>query len=166
MWPTALLQSLEKNGGHYRYSSIPLTKIHLYSTLSSEIEPTGNILYVYISAIIGLFILLIACINFMNLSTAQSAGRAKEVGVRKVIGSGRRNLIKQFLTESMLTAFIAYIFCIALIILLLPLLNQLSGKEISLTPDLVIWLFPALLGVALICGLLAGAYPAFVLVFI
>ena len=99
----------------------------------------------------------------MNLSTAQSAGRAKEVGVRKVIGSGRRNLIKQFLTESMLTAFIAYILCIALIYLLLPLLNQLSGKEISLTTDLVVWLFPALLGVALICGLLAGAYPAFVL---
>ncbi len=154
---------LAKNGGHYKYSSIPLTKIHLYSTLSSEIEPTGNILYVYISAIIGLFILLIACINFMNLSTAQSAGRAKEVGVRKVMGSGRHNLIKQFLTESMLTAFIAYIFCIALIILLLPLLNRFSGKEISLTADLVIWLFPALLGVALICGLLAGAYPAFVL---
>ena len=154
---------LEKNGGHFKYASIPLTKIHLYSTLSSEIEPTGNILYVYISAIIGLIILLIACINFMNLSTAQSAGRAKEVGVRKVIGSGRRNLIKQFLTESMLTAFIAYISCIALIYLLLPLLNQLSGKEISLTTDLVVWLFPALLGVALICGLLAGAYPAFVL---
>jgi len=154
---------LERNGGHFRYSSIPLTKIHLYSTLSSEIEPTGNILYVYISAIIGLFILLIACINFMNLSTAQSAGRAKEVGVRKVIGSGRRNLIKQFLTESILTAFIAYVFCIVLIILLLPLLNQLSGKEISLTTGLVVWLFPALLGVALIFGLLAGAYPAFVL---
>ena len=154
---------LEKNGGHYKYSSIPLTKIHLYSTLSSEIEPTGNVRYVYISAIIGLFILLIACINFMNLSTAQSAGRAKEVGVRKVIGSGRRNLIKQFLTESMLTAFIAYVLGIALIIFLLPLLNQLSGKEISLTTGLVVWLFPALLGVALICGLLAGSYPAFVL---
>ena len=154
---------LEKSGGHYRYSSIPLTKIHLYSTLPSEIEPTGNILYVYISAIIGLFILLIACINFMNLSTAQSAGRAKEVGVRKVIGSGRANLVRQFLTESLLTAFIAYIFCIALILLLLPLLNRLSGKEIVLTTGMLVWLFPALLGVALVCGLLAGAYPAFVL---
>jgi putative ABC transport system permease protein len=154
---------LEKKGGHFRYASIPLTKIHLYSQLSSEVEPSGNIDYVYISAIIGLLILLIACINFMNLSTAQSAGRAKEVGVRKVIGSGRANLVKQFLTESMLTALVAFILSIALIILLLPLLNQLAGKEISLASGLFTWLFPALLCVALICGLLAGAYPAFVL---
>src|SRR5690242_5854079 len=72
---------LEKKGDYFKYASIPLTKIHLYSQLSSEVEPSGNIEYVYISAIIGLLILLIACINFMNLSTAQSAGRAKEVGV-------------------------------------------------------------------------------------
>ena len=154
---------LEKKGDYFKYSSIPLTKIHLYSPLSSELEPSGNIQYVYISAIIGLFILLIACINFMNLSTAQSAGRAKEVGVRKVIGSGRSNLVRQFLTESLLTALVAYIFSIVLILVLLPLLNQLAGKEMTLPTGLSVWLFPALLGVALICGLLAGAYPAFVL---
>jgi putative ABC transport system permease protein len=154
---------LEKKGDYFKYASIPLTKIHLYSQLSSEVEPSGNIEYVYISAIIGLLILLIACINFMNLSTAQSAGRAKEVGVRKVIGSGRANLVRQFLTESLLTALVAFIFSIALIILLLPLLNQLSGKDITLASHIFTWLFPALLGVALICGLLAGAYPAFVL---
>ncbi len=154
---------LAKKGGYFKYSSIPLTKIHLYSTLSSEIEPSGNIRYVYISAIIGLFILLIACINFMNLSTAQSSRRAKEVGVRKVMGSGRPNLIRQFLIESLLTALLAFIFSVALIISLLPLLNQLTGKEISLANGLSTWLFPALLGVAVICGLLAGAYPAFVL---
>ncbi len=157
------ISGIEKNGGYFKYSSIPLTKIHLYSPLSSEVEPSGNIQYVYISAIIGLLILLIACINFMNLSTAQSAGRAKEVGVRKVIGSGRANLIRQFLTESLLTAMAAFIFSIVLIILLLPLLNQLSGKEINLASGLYMWLFPALLCVALICGLLAGIYPAFVL---
>jgi putative ABC transport system permease protein len=154
---------LEKKGGHFRYASIPLIKIHLYSQLSSEVEPSGNIDSVYISAIIGLLILLIACINFMNLSTAQSAGRAKEVGVRKVIGSGRANLVKQFLTESMLTALVAFILSIALTILLLPLLNQLTAKEISLASGLFTRLFSALLCVALICGLLAGAYPAFVL---
>ena len=154
---------LEKKGDHFKYSSIPLFKIHLYSALSSELEPSGNIQYVYISAIIGLIILLIACINFMNLSTAQSAGRAKEVGVRKVIGSGRQNLVRQFLTESMLTALVAFIFSIVLIVGLLPLLNQLASKEINLVTGLSAWLFPALLGVALICGLLAGAYPAFVL---
>jgi len=154
---------LEKKGDYFRYSSIPLTKIHLYSRLSSELEPSGNIQLVYISAIIGLFILLIACINFMNLSTAQSAGRAKEVGVRKVIGSGRPNLIRQFLTESLLTAFVAFIFSLGLIVILLPILNQLAGKEIRLGNDSPIWLFPALFGVASVCGLLAGAYPAFVL---
>ncbi|MEO8110885.1 MAG: ABC transporter permease [Ginsengibacter sp.] len=154
---------LEKKGDHFKYASIPLTKIHLYSSLSSELEPSGNIQYVYISAIIGLFILLIACINFMNLSTAQSAGRAKEVGVRKVIGSGRANLVRQFLIESLLTAIVAYILSIVLIIILLPALNQLAGKEMALSTNLYVWLFPALLGVAMICGLLAGVYPAFVL---
>ncbi|MEP7267338.1 MAG: FtsX-like permease family protein [Saprospiraceae bacterium] len=154
---------LEKKGGYFRYSSIPLTKIHLYSSLSSELEPSGNIQYVYISAIIGLIILLIACINFMNLSTAQSAGRAKEVGVRKVVGSGRANLITQFLAESLLTATVAFIFSVVLVVALLPLLNQLAGKEMTLSTGLSAWLFPALLGVALICGLLAGAYPALVL---
>lgn len=153
---------LERKGDHFKYASIPLTKIHLYSQLS-EVEPSGNIQYVYISAIIGLLILLIACINFMNLSTAQSAGRAKEVGVRKVIGSSRISLVRQFLTESLLTALIAFILSIVLIILLLPLLSQLSGKEIHLASGLHMWLFPALLCVALISGLLAGIYPAFVL---
>ncbi len=154
---------LEKKGDYFKYSSILLNKIHLYSQLSSEVEPSGNIEYVYISAIIGLLILMIACINFMNLSTAQSAGRAKEVGVRKVMGSGRATLVRQFLTESLLTAIVAFIFSIVLIILLLPLLNQLSGKEIYLAFGLYTWLFPALLCVALVCGLLAGIYPAFVL---
>ena len=154
---------LEKKGDHFKYSSIPLTKIHLYSELSSELEPSGNIQYVYISAIIGLFILLIACINFMNLSTTQSAGRAKEVGVRKVIGSRRSNLIRQFLIESLLTALVAFIFSLILIIVLLPLLNQFTGKEITLVTGSPAWLFPALLSVALICGLLAGTYPAFIL---
>jgi len=154
---------LEKKGDYFKYSSILLPKIHLYSQLSSELEPSGNIQYVYISAIIGLFILLIACINFMNLSTAQSVGRAKEVGVRKVIGSGRMNLIRQFLTESLLTTLVAFIFSVVMIIVMLPMLNQLAGKEMALNTGLSAWLFPALLGVALIFGLLAGAYPAIVL---
>lgn len=154
---------LEKKGGHFRYTSLPLTQIHLSSPLSSEIEPSGNIEYVYISAIIGLFILLIACINFMNLSTAQSTGRAKEVGVRKVIGSGRGNLIRQFLTESVLTAMVAFVFSLLLVVVLLPLLNQLAGKEISVFSSAYLWMLPAILGIALICGLLAGVYPAFVL---
>ncbi|MES3016590.1 MAG: ABC transporter permease [Bacteroidota bacterium] len=156
------IAELEKKGDYFRYSSIPLTDIHLKSELS-ELEPAGNIQYVYISAIIGLIILIIACINFMNLSTAQSAGRAKEVGVRKVIGSGRQNLVRQFLTESLLTAVVAFVISGFLAAGLLPLLNKLAGKEIILLDWSHLWLLPALLGVALICGLLAGAYPAFVL---
>lgn len=154
---------LEKKGGYFKYSTIPLTQIHLNSILSSELEPSGNIQYVYISAIIGLIILLIACINFMNLSTTRSAGRAKEIGVRKVVGSGRLNLIIQFLAESLLTGIVAFVLSLGIIILLLPYLNQLSGKEITLNLSIVLWLFPALLGVALISGLMASIYPAFIL---
>ena len=154
---------LTKKGDHYRYTSIPLTKIHLYSKLPSEIEPTGNIQYVYIFAIIGLFILLIACINFMNLSTARSAGRAKEVGVRKVIGSNRSNLIKQFLTESLLTSLFAFGLALLLAICLLPYLNELSGKDLTLYAISSLWLFPCLVLVAVATGLLAGSYPAFFL---
>ncbi len=154
---------LEKKGGYFKYSTIPLTQIHLNSTLSSELEPSGNIQYVYISGIIGLIILLIACINFMNLSTARSAGRAKEIGVRKVVGSGRPNLILQFLTESLLTGIVAFVLSVGIIILLLPYLNQLAGKEITLYSSIIFWLLPGLLCVALLSGLLASIYPAFVL---
>lgn len=154
---------LEKKGDYFKYSSIPLTRIHLYSKLSSELEPPGNSQFVYIAGVIGLIILLIACINFMNLSTARSAGRAREVGVRKVVGSGRSNLILQFLTESLLTGIIAFILSVCIIFLLLPYLNQLAGKEISLYSPSAFWLLPGLLLVALISSLLASVYPAFIL---
>jgi putative ABC transport system permease protein len=153
---------LEKKGEYFKYTSIPLTKIHLHSTLPSEIEPTGNIQYVYIFSVIALFILLIACVNFMNLSTARSANRSKEVGIRKVIGSDRFNLIKQFLTESVLTSLLAFLFAFLLSACLLPYLNQLSGKEISLNAT-TIWLVPFLALIAVFTGLLAGSYPAFFL---
>lgn len=154
---------LEKKGEYFKYTSIPLTKIHLYSTLPSEIEPTGNIEYVYIFSVVGLFILLIACINFMNLSTARSANRSKEVGVRKVVGSGRSNLIKQFLIESVLTSLLAFVLALLLSMCLLPYLNQLSGKEIILNAAAIFWTLPCLLLVTLFTGLLAGSYPAFFL---
>ena len=155
------IADLEQKGDHFRFVAIPLTKIHLYSTLTNEEEPSGNIEYVYIFIVIAVFILLIACVNFMNLSTARSAGRSKEVGVRKVLGSSKATLIYQFLTESVITSFIALAIAVVIAIMLLPYFNQLSGKQIALNFISQQWLLPVLLGTTLIIGIFAGIYPAF-----
>lgn len=154
---------LEKKGDLFKYSSIPLTRIHLNSPLTNEIEPSGNSQYIYVFVIIAVFILLIACVNFMNLSTARSAGRSKEVGVRKVLGSDRYSLMMQFLTESVLTSFIALIIALLITVLFLPYFNQLSGKEIELGLFSNVLLLPSLLLITIIVGILAGLYPAFFL---
>ncbi|MBE7179063.1 MAG: ABC transporter permease, partial [Mucilaginibacter polytrichastri] len=154
---------LEGKGDYFRYGSIALKDIHLRSPLSTETEPAGNIQYVYIFLLTGLFILAIACVNFMNLSTARSAGRSKEVGIRKVLGSNRGRLIRQFLTESVLTSFIALLLAVVMVVLLLPLLNQIADKEINL---LQLWspvTLPVLILSIIFVGLLAGFYPAFYL---
>jgi len=139
-----------------------LTSIHLYSDLSVEIEPNGDMAYVYIFSSIAIFILLIACINFMNLSTARSASRAKEVGIRKVLGSYRSHLIKQFLTESILLTFLAIILSLVLVTLSMDFFNDLSGKNLSIpwASDLLI---PIMLLGGLMLGVIAGIYPAFYL---
>ena len=155
------LASLEEKGDHFRFVTIPLTKIHLYSSIPVEQEPSGNIQYVYIFIIIAIFILLIACVNFMNLSTARSAGRSKEVGVRKVLGSNRTTLVYQFLTESVITSFIALIIALFMAALILPYFNQLSGKQITLNLFTDVWILPCLLFTTLIIGVMAGIYPAF-----
>ncbi|RBL88081.1 ABC transporter permease [Chitinophaga flava] len=154
------IAELERSGGHFRYDVLPLTKIHLYSPFTNEVEPTGNIQYIYIFGVVAVFILLMACVNFMNLSTARSAGRSKEVGVRKVLGSQRRNLVAQFLTESVLTSMIALLFAIALAWALLPYLNQVAGKTITVALLFNRWLLPGMLLTIVIVGLLAGSYPA------
>lgn len=155
------IADLESKGDHFKYVSIPLTKIHLYSSLTDELEPSGNVQYVYIFIVIAVFILLIACVNFMNLSTARSAGRSKEVGVRKVLGSSRGTLIYQFLTESILTSFIALVIALVFAELIIPYFNQFSGKQISLNLLSDALLIPGLLASTLIIGILAGIYPAF-----
>lgn len=141
----------------------PLGDIHLKSHLDYEIEPNSDISVVYIFSIVGFLILIIACINFMNLATARSSKRAREVGMRKVLGAGRPQLIKQFLGESLLITFIAVIISILLINLLLPLFNGLADKSLSFhvitRPDLLV----VLILVGLFVGLLAGLYPAFFL---
>lgn len=157
------LNDLEHNGGHLKYAAMPLTKIHLYSTLTNEAEPSGNKQYVYIFIFVAIFILIIACINFMNLSTARSESRSKEVGIRKVLGSGRFPLIAQFLTESLLTSFIALLLAVAFALLLLPLLNDFLGKKMTLLLLGGKWMVLVLLLTTVVVGLLAGSYPAFIL---
>ena len=157
------LSDFKKGGGYIRASLTPLTAIHLHSNKQGELDGNGNAEYVYIFSGIALMILLIACVNFMNLSTARSSNRAKEVGVRKVLGSLRANLIQQFLTESFLISFVALVIAILMAWLLLPYFNQLAGKEINaaalLQPNMVL----SLIVLMLIVGLLAGSYPAFFL---
>lgn len=140
-----------------------LTDVHLHSHTDSEIEPTSDIRYVYFFSAIALFILVIACINYMNLTTARSAKRAKEVGMRKVVGAQRGQLIRQFLTESLLYTVIALLVSFTFVLATLPLLNSLSGKNL-LFGDL---LSPAFIGiivtVTLVTALVSGCYPAFFL---
>ena len=154
---------MAKNGDFVRFVCVPLTSIHLYSTLSQEQEPSGSITYVYMSVIIAILILLIACVNFMNLSTALAAGRAREIGMRKVLGSNRKALIYQFLTESVITAFVALGFALLIALLFLPYFNQLTGKNITLGLFSGIWQLPCLLIISMITGILAGLYPALVM---
>ena len=156
-------KDLKNSTNHFIYPVMPLTDIHLNSNKSYEFEVNGNITYVYIFSVIALFILLIACVNFMNLSTARSSNRAKEVGIRKVAGSTRSALITQFLTESVLTSFLSLLLAIGLAALLLPLFNQLAGKQMAVWTLFSTWLMPVLLALIVVVGCVAGSYPAFYL---
>ena len=157
------LEDFFKAGNSIGFSLTPLTAIHLHSNKTSELEANGSIQYVYIFTAVAVFILLIACVNFMNLSTARSSNRAKEVGIRKVLGSLRGNLVSQFMMESLLISFIAMVLAVGLAYLLLPVFNQLSGKQMSIGLFSRGWLAPAMVGLVVIVGVLAGSYPAFFL---
>ena len=151
----------QEAGNGYIYSLQPIGDIHLTSNMDAEIKPNGNIMYVYIFISIAGFILLIAGINFVNLATAKSAERAKEVGLRKVMGSDRLHLVFQFLTESTFITFVSLFLGVAFIQLALPFFNELAGKTLELglfTNQLTI---PALFLFVLLVGVLAGLYPAF-----
>jgi len=139
----------------------PVTDIYLHSDLDNEIAPNGNITYLYILGSIALFVLLIACINFMNLSTARSLKRAKEVGVRKVLGAEKRSLVYQFLGESTLMSCLALLLSLIIAYLVLPYFNNLTQKNISLFDQPGIWIWIILLTIG--TGLLSGIYPAFYL---
>src|SRR6185437_12519963 len=159
----ASVADLNKAGNHFRYLIYPLTDVHLHSNKSYELEANGNIQFVYIFSIIAVLILLIACVNFMNLSTARSANRAREVGIRKVAGSTKGHLILQFLTESVLLSLFSLVLALGIAVLLLPMFNALAGK--SLHPDILFSgrFLLILIGLVLLVGCLAGSYPAFYL---
>jgi putative ABC transport system permease protein len=141
----------------------PLTDIHLHSDFENDLGPSGDVRYVYIFGAIALFMLLIACINFMNLSTAGASKRAREVGIRKVMGSVKSTLIGQFLLESILLTTVALVLAVVIVMVALPFFNELADKNLTLSFTEVPWLLPGLLLLGLVVGILAGSYPAFFL---
>lgn len=161
--PTFNYHKFEESGNYIRFSLTPLTDIHLHSNRQRELGVNGNMQYIYIFAAIAVFILVLACINFMNLSTARSASRAREVGVRKVLGSARKYLVAQFLSESVMVTVGAATIAVLMAWATLPLFNQISGKSIVITAHTLTWLLPAMLAIIAVVGVLAGAYPAFYL---
>lgn len=140
-----------------------LTDIHLYSDFAFDLSPHGDIRNLYLFGAIALFMLFIACINFMNISTAGASKRAKEVGVRKVMGSNKEDLIWQFLLESVLLALFSLGLAVILVVLALPLFNQIADDQLNLNTLPMQWLVPGLLLFGLVVGTLAGSYPAFFL---
>ncbi|QSE99403.1 ABC transporter permease [Fulvivirga lutea] len=156
-------KSSEETGNYMRFSSIALTDIHLNSQdRSGDFNENGDIRNIYILAIVGLFLVVMAVVNFMNLSTAQSLKRAKEVGIRKTVGSNRFGLVRQFLVESELIASVSVILALILAVTMLPFFNQLGGTSLTIPFDSILfWLIVVLS--TLILGLLAGIYPALVI---
>lgn len=152
-----------ENAGNYSPFLQPLTSIHLHSQLWRELSVNSDIDRVYLLSAIAFFILLIVCINYMNLATARSASRAKEVGVRKVAGAHRGALIRQLLVESVLLSLLALLLAVAVAHLALPAFNQLVGSRLTFDPLGDGWLLPAMVGLSVLVGVAAGSYPALVL---
>ena len=157
------LKEFRKQGNDVGLFVQPMLDIHLKSDLADEITPNGNIQYLYIFGLIALFIILLACINFMNLSTARSASRAKEVGIRKTIGAFRSRLVFQFIAESILYAFLSTLLALAIISLALGGFNVLAGKQLTLAIFSNPLVIATLLLFTIIIGIVAGSYPAFYL---
>jgi len=157
------LEQFEAAGNSYGYRLLPLKDIHLHSGLRFNIEPPGNTLYVYLFLGAAILILVIAGINFMNLATAQSSSRAREVGIRKVVGSRKPQLIAQFLTEAVVLSLLSLVVALILVQVLLPSYNNLIQMNLDFHVFGRSWILPVLLLFAVGLGLFSGAYPAFVL---
>ena len=161
-WEQVTGTNIEESFGRgikYGFFLQPITDIHLDSDLEGELEPGGNVGYIYIFSLIAVLLIIVASINFINLTTAQSSTRAREVGIRKVAGSTRIKLVTQFLTESVLLSFIALLIGVAFAGSLLPYFNTLAGKELSFNFIQNKSLIPSLLIIGLVVGLLSGSYP-------
>jgi putative ABC transport system permease protein len=163
MYEKYMAEIFEKIGISIKYQLEPIADIHLNSTNVQEPEPTGSMAYVIIFGIVAVFLILIAAMNYMNLATARSTKRAREVGLRKVVGSHRGSLIAQFLTESTFITIISLGLSIVLLVLLLPKFNDLAGKnftlDVLLSPAIVL----SIIGVVVLVGIFGGSYPAFYL---
>jgi putative ABC transport system permease protein len=157
------IQQFEDSGNSYGYKVQKLTDIHLHSDLQYELEPNGNPLYVYVFLVAAILMLAMAAVNFMNLATARSTTRAREVGLRKVVGSRRRQLIIQFLTESVLLSLISLVAAVALVYLFLPGYDNMIQLALQFDIFSKSWIIPVLIAFAVLVGVAAGSYPAFVL---
>ena len=154
-------ERLKAVGGSVKLSLQPLRDIHLRSQLEAELGGNGNIMYVFLFSGIALLVLLMACFNFINLTTARSARRALEVSVRKTFGGARGQLIVQFLGEAALCSLLAALLATVLVATALPAFNDLTGQNLSSGGAVYLWLIPAIIGFSLLVGVLAGSFPAF-----
>ncbi|MCW3088420.1 MAG: FtsX-like permease family protein [Sediminibacterium sp.] len=153
-----------KAAGFYKKQFLTaLTDIHLRARIPENVTPSGSLTYLYILGSVALFALLIACINFMNLSTARSSKRSTEVGIRKVLGANKSSLIRQFLGESLLMSVIAFVLAILFTQLCLPAFSTASGKDLHLSFTEHVWILAGFFVLSIVTGLLAGIYPAFYL---
>ncbi|MFC2133184.1 ABC transporter permease [Bacteroidota bacterium] len=150
----------EEETAEFAYLLQPLTDIHLYSHMYEELELNGDISYIYIFSAIAVFILILAAVNFINLSTARSSNRAKEVGIRKTLGSFRSQIVKQFLAESTVFSFLALFIAIIFVYLFLPSFNELVSRQMSILYLLNIDVIITVLGITLLLGLFSGIYPS------
>lgn len=155
------MEEFRNSGNAVGFSLFPMTDIHLASNKDSDLEANGDIKYVFIFSAVGLFILILACINFMNLATARSANRAKEVGVRKAMGARKKQLINQFISEALLISVLAFLIAYLISFLAIPSFNTLAAKELVFSNLLDTTFVLFMLGVMILVGLLAGSYPAF-----
>ncbi len=157
------LEQFNAAGHSYGYKIQKLTDIHLHSNLQYELEPNGNPLYVYIFLVAAILIMVIAVINFMNLATAQSSNRSREVGLRKVVGSTRSQLVFQFLTESIVLSLLSLVVALSLVYLLLPGYNNLIRMDLDFDLFGHPWVLPSMILFAIFIGIISGSYPAFIL---
>jgi putative ABC transport system permease protein len=148
-------------GQKNRYFLQPLTQIHLTSRVNFEISPTGDARFVLLFASIAVLVLIIACVNYMNLATARSLKRAKEVGLRKVVGADKGQLVRQFLGDAILLTFIALILAVGIVLAVMPVFRNFVEREIAFNPLRDLTMMPGLILLAIVVGVIAGSYPAF-----